>query len=255
MRSTHHIFSILLIGLAALAVCHGVTIETPEGMWPSSWPKELEPLRKQARTVSVRTNVYEMVHEISFKKRENFENAWPHILKLKSKGAPLVLEKSPFKYPVSEFESTSDFLIPVPNRAESISGVMILAPTGAYVGLQAFGRVSDENSEAYKKIETLIEQGKLLQTSPPWRKYLYSDKGELPEYVALGGEYGSYEWVPAHADYFDRGGIDLYRARVDIILIADGKVIDLNRLQMPANTPIIDNRFKQGHNQPLKATR
>ncbi len=73
-----------------------------------------------------------------------------------------------------------------------------------------------------------------------------NSKEELPEYVALGGEYGSYEWVPAHTDFFDRGGIDLYRARVDIILIVDGKVVDLNRLQMPADTPIIDNRFRKG---------
>ena len=31
-------------------------------------------------------------------------------------------------------------------------------------------------------------------------------------------------------------------ARVDIELVVDGRIIDLNRIQLPADTPIIDNR-------------
>ena len=36
----------------------------------------------------------------------------------------------------------------------------------------------------------------------------------------------------------------LYRARVHIVLITDGKIIDLNCIPLPAGTPIIDNRFR-----------
>ena len=39
--------------------------------------------------------------DISFSDREQFEKAWPVILKLKSKGAPLILEKAPSYYNVS----------------------------------------------------------------------------------------------------------------------------------------------------------
>jgi hypothetical protein len=41
----------------------------------------------------------------------------------------------------------------------------------------------------------------------------------------------------------------MYRARVDIVLIVDGKIVDLNRIPLPADTPIIDKRFKEGHNK------
>lgn len=35
------------------------------------------------------------------------------------------------------------------------------------------------------------------------------------------------------------------RVRIDIVLITDGKVVDLNRIPLPANTIIVDNRFTE----------
>lgn len=67
-------------------------------------------------------------------------------------------------------------------------------------------------------------------------------EGELPEYVTSEEEDGRLKWVPAD------GG---HRARVDIILITDGKIVDLNRIQLPPDTPIIDNRFKKEHNNTV----
>ena len=61
------------------------------GAWPNSLPKELEPLRNQSRTLTHQTTD---IHEISFTNREEFESAWPHILGLKSKGAPITLLSS-----------------------------------------------------------------------------------------------------------------------------------------------------------------
>lgn len=60
------------------------------GEWPKSWPAELEGLRGQARTL-VGPMIAARHYAISFKNREQFEAAWPHILKVKSKGAPVIL--------------------------------------------------------------------------------------------------------------------------------------------------------------------
>ena len=38
-------------------------------------------------------------------------------------------------------------------------------------------------------------------------------------------------------------GLDI--AGVDIVLVVDGSVVDLNRIQLPADTPIIDRRFAE----------
>ena len=35
----------------------------------------------------------------------------------------------------------------------------------------------------------------------------------------------------------------LHRARVDVVLVTDGRVIDLNRIELPAGTPFMDRRF------------
>jgi hypothetical protein len=34
-----------------------------------------------------------------------------------------------------------------------------------------------------------------------------------------------------------------------IELVVDGKIVDLNRIQLPANTPIVDERFKEEKNK------
>jgi hypothetical protein len=47
-----------------------------EGQWPKTWPKELEPFRKQSCTV---IHASTAIYEIPFSKREEFESAWPHI--------------------------------------------------------------------------------------------------------------------------------------------------------------------------------
>ena len=68
------------------------------------------------------------------------------------------------------------------------------------------------------------------------------DRGGLPEYVSnQDGKWVAY-------DGKERKGF-LHRARVDIVLITDGKIVDLNRIRLPADTPIIDNRFKDKYNE------
>ena len=61
---------------------------TDQGKWPTSWPAELEPLRKQSRTLE--GPLQPLLHyAIPFTKRDEFESAWPHLLKDKSKEAPI----------------------------------------------------------------------------------------------------------------------------------------------------------------------
>src|SRR5437764_11991576 len=81
----------LLAGASAVSAVYSID---DKGDWPPTWPRELEPLRKQSRTLA--GPMAEQPHyEIPFTKREEFESAWPHLLKVKSKGAPLVLLRSP----------------------------------------------------------------------------------------------------------------------------------------------------------------
>ena len=89
-------------GIACLAsgLCFALVMTEDKGTWPASWPEELESLRGRAKTVCVAHGIQENVYEIPFADRTEFEMAWPHILKLKSKGAPIILERSLSTYSV-----------------------------------------------------------------------------------------------------------------------------------------------------------
>ena len=65
-----------------------------KGVWPDNWPKELESLRKQSRTFEG-PSFPQWHYLIPFTDRDDFEAAWPHILKVKTKGAPVILVRGP----------------------------------------------------------------------------------------------------------------------------------------------------------------
>ena len=207
MRKKSTIVVLVVMSVLASSLCFGMMTWSDRGSWPDSWPKELERYRKQSKSYGVAHGIQENVYEIHFKKREEFERAWPHILKLKTKGGHLILERSPSTYSVSG--STAE------------TGVRILWPSGGSSG---------------------SPDGKMLRTGPPWPDYLKLRSGGLPEYVSnQDGKWVAY-------DGKKRKGF-LHRARVDIVLITDGKIVDLNRIRLPADTPIIDNRFKDKRNK------
>ena len=133
-----------------------------KGTWPDSWPKELDGLRKQSRTFEG-PHVPLLHYAIPFTKRESFEAAWPHLLKVVSKGAPIVLRRAP-----------------------------------------SFWLGGDSNA------------GVCIHTPP---------KGEAP--IADGDKAGG-RW----------------ERTIYIELIVDGQIVDLNRVPLPPDTPIIDERFK-----------
>lgn len=65
-----------------------------KGTWPKEWPQELEPLRESSQTFE--GPLAPLLHyAIPFGNREEFEAAWPSLLKVKSQGAPIVLRHGP----------------------------------------------------------------------------------------------------------------------------------------------------------------
>jgi hypothetical protein len=128
----------------------------------------LEPHRKQAGTI--RGSLLDLaIHHIPFPKREEFEAAWPHLLKVKTKGAPIVLVKSPGSH--WHFGQTK-------------AGVLIHCPPGGV----------DQPGAGPIEGVTDIKQR--------WLKTTY------------------------------------------IELVVDGQIVDLNRIKLPEDTPIVDRRFE-----------
>ncbi len=185
----------LLCSTTVWAVVQSVT----KGLWPNSWPKELEPYRARANTLDFGTGTDLTVYEIPFGDREDFESVWPHILSLKSEGAPLILVRSPSAYGPSRLEV----------------GVRILGPPDR----------CEYTSDA---------DGSKVKPGPPWPASARLPSGELPEYVIMSGG----KWVAPPE------GAGHVRARQDIMLVCDGDIVDLNRIPLPADTPIIDRRFE-----------
>ena len=134
------------------------------GSWPETWPKELESLRGTSRTFEGPLQP-QLHYAIPFNKREQFEAAWPHLLKVKSAGAPIILRRGP------------NFWL------KDSPGVCIHTPPA--------------------------------DATPP-----------APD--ARGGG----------------GKVTRLEKTIYIELIVDGQIVDLNRIALPPDTPIIDERFK-----------
>lgn len=147
-----------------------------KGAWPSDWPAELEPLRKQARTL-VGPMVENRHFAIRMNKREEFEAAWPHLLRVKTKGAPIILARGP-----------NFFLGDDRTEKKPIAGVVVHCP--------------------------------------PEEPATKTGTAEAP--VAR----------PANAE------ID-WRNIIYLELVVDVEIVDLNRIPLPADTPIIDRRFSK----------
>jgi hypothetical protein len=164
MKRTIAIFAVM--ALLAATRAHAIWRVSEKGTWPDTWPKELEPLRKQSKSYTGGGEVNRTFHEIRFSSREEFEAAWPHLLKIKTDKAPIFLSRSPVKY---------------------------LGPLDSGV------RVWME-----------------LETSKP-----------RPPGPIAGVKNARRRWIYA----------------THIELIVDGKIVDLNRIKLPVDTPVVDERF------------
>jgi hypothetical protein len=162
--------------LAGIAFCAMSSLYTDygvvdKGTWPESWPKELEPLRKQARTLEG-PQILLRRYEIPFTRRDQFESAWPRLLQVKSKGAPLILVRGPCTFLGANIKA----------------GVVVHSPPAG------------------------------------------TDRRANPESPIPGQSDPRATWM--WTTYLE--------------LVVDGEIIDLNRIPLPPDTPIIDERFKDG---------
>ena len=170
MKRTIALLAAISLGAIFSAVHADFTV-SDRGEWPESWPKDLEPLRKQAQTYEGPLVLYRH-YLIPFTKREEFEAAWPHLLKVKTKGAPIILVRGP---------KTSFFSV---------------KPAGVHI-----------------------------QTPPVDPR----QKKAVPEVSSEDAKKAHGEWR-TNATYIE--------------LVVDGEIVDLNRIALPPDTLVIDERFK-----------
>lgn len=163
-------FATAIVSVVVCTVCAtGFALYTvgDKGEWPRNWPKELERLRKKSQTY-----VGEMSYthySIPFTKRDEFESVWPHILKVKSPGAPLFLVRGKNFFLDEKFTA----------------GVVVHCPPRRPANNKPEGPIPDEDNPRVRWSNTITVE-----------------------------------------------------------LIVDAEIIDLNRISLPAETPIIDERFK-----------
>ena len=164
------------------------------GTWPKSWPKELEPLRKQAWTWVFDSRSSRVIsYEFSFANREDFESAWPRILKVK---APVTLLRGPHR--IGDRKTPQNAAVRIRTHT-----------TGMKVTLTA---------DVMKRLGITLEPALQL----PVTTILYDLKMiRLMDSKAL-----------------------INTVVTGIELVVDGDIVDLNRIRLPADTPIIDKRFK-----------
>ena len=158
----------LLISFAASAAyaLYGVKVT---GTWPKSWPREMESLRKQSLTLE-HMDAGSLHYAIHFTNRKQFETAWKHIVKVKTKGSPIFLVRAP------------NFFL----GEKAKSGVVVHCPP--------IGHPSNPAA---------------------------------PEAPIPGVEETRMRWM--NTKYIE--------------LVVDDDIVDLKRIHLPSNSPIVDERF------------
>jgi hypothetical protein len=176
------------------------------GLWPADWPESLESCRDQAKTFEIGTDVHENVYEIGFRTSEEFDLVWPAILRLRSDGAPLRVRNVVIPSDKSEDLFANDKPV-----------VRIYTPV--------YG------SSAQKP------GGRMLPVGPPWPASVNMPNGSLPEYVVISQD--GMTWLPAIGEV--PSGFK-HRARIEIELVADGEILNFDKVMVPVGTPILDHR-------------
>lgn len=191
--------------------------------WPEGWPRELAEVSLSCQTIEFMSATQENVFEIFVRDREQFERLWPALVSTKTPRAPIRLKA------MGVFEWNGLMTNGQPT-------VRIYAPD--YGGLACLPLPDGANQNTTE----LVKQGLCLRPTPPWPSELVGLNGELPEYVVVSRESDTMKWVQGDLNAGLSTG-RLYRARIELELVVDGQVIDLNRIQFPTDTPIIDWRF------------
>jgi hypothetical protein len=211
--------------IGAGSVLSAAIFPQDRGIWPENWPQELEAFRARATTLGVGTGIQENIYTITFETREEFEKIWPIILKIKTPHSELRLLKLSDK----EHPSWGKFL------KTDQPCVHIYAPSEGY------SSKPDVDQAEFKQLDQLLKDGRVIHASAPWPKSIVREDGSLPQYVvSMTGEDGKLKWEPAEPGDEHKGFYN--RARVDLELVVDGKIVDLNRIRFPENVKLIDLR-------------
>ena len=110
------------------------------------------------------------------------------------------------------------------------AGVRIISPL-------AGTKITPDGKSYPPNTKTKVTGEGVLTIGQTWPDSLRDKNGRLPEFVYNANG----KWKVCKEGNGRR--LDLTRARCDIEAIVDGKRIDLNRIPLPADTSIIDQRF------------
>ncbi len=191
MKSVCRVATIFVVALLIPATSFSSVDVVEGGRWPYSWPSELNVYRDQASTSYEAAADHQTAYHIAFQKRDDFEKAWPHILRLLEQGSRLTLLKSPSIHQVDLSVSQSgskpelipedlDFLPQVPDPREVFDprvseGILSKA-------MPSFRRPSVRilcPSDGRLR----LQDGRYFFPRPPWPDHIKSNDGALPEYV------------------------------------------------------------------------
>ena len=75
-------------------------------------------------------------------------------------------------------------------------------------------------------------------------KTILKSSRKIPEYIKIkNGQWKPFKDKLPNLKRTMGQADGIHRIRTDIILVVDGNVVDLNRIPLPKDTPIIDQRF------------
>jgi hypothetical protein len=104
-----------------------------------------------------------------------------------------------------------------------------------------------EVASAIREGKLKILAGTYLKVGPPWPDAIRDESGKLPEYVVADGlEWRATTLQELHDSRKLRDNATktslTRRARTEILLVVDGKIVDLNRIKLPNS--VVDKRFQ-----------
>ncbi|MHC4213774.1 MAG: hypothetical protein ACYSWP_10425 [Planctomycetota bacterium] len=206
-------FWCFIVLLVTVSCAFGLMIVTDGGHWPQNWPQQLEPLRSSATTGDFSAGAQATIYTIEFCSRAQFERVWPSLLQLKSKGTPLALRTvDPPKTDSNDrrvLQSRPAAVLSCPTQ-----GSYLKMPDGSY----------SHRGEWTEDITSQLDDGVLPRFvgKDPLGKWGIISRPNDPNFIEF---YGIYE-----------------QARVEMTLFVDGEIIDMNRIRLPKDTPILDER-------------
>ena len=161
------------------------------GEWPTSWPKELDPLRhhmgKGRFTATFSQSGEDQLHfGIRFTTRKECEAAWPHLLKVRSEGTPIILRSGPSFW---------------------LGGTSHGACVHQTPAIRRVGGGNLPISKTPREVEKLLSAEEVRS-----------------------------------------------KTKSSLELFVDGEIVDLNRIELPEDAPIIDRRVKRKMKAPEAAT-